>query len=82
MHFFVLLCCALLHSCDNFTIHLYTATLKVIDSFNSNMNIIFIKPTKAWNSIYTFSSCFKRDSNDNQFLFESNHEKTCLGVSD
>ena len=50
-------------------------------SFNSNWNIIFIKPTKALNSICTFSACFKCDSNDNQFLFESNHEKICLGVS-
>ena len=51
-------------------------------SFNSNWNIIFIMPTKAFNSICTFSACFKFDSNDNQFLFESHHEKICLGVSD
>ena len=38
-------------------------------SLNTNWNIIFIKPTKAINSIYTFSACFKCDSNDNQFSF-------------
>ena len=81
---FVLLCYALLHSYDDFTMHLRdTATLKVKDTvFNSNWNIIFITPTKAFNSICTFSACFKFDSNDNQFLFEFHHEKTCLGVSD
>ena len=81
--FGVLLCCALLHSYDDFTMHLFHCNSKSYrHSFNGNWNIIFIKPTKAFNSICTFSACFKCDSNDNQFLFESHHEKTCLGVSD
>ena len=47
---------------------------------NTNWNIIFIKPTKAINSICTFSACFKYDSNDNQFSFVPSSENMLRGL--
>ena len=40
MHCFVLLCCALLHSYKDFTMH--TATLKVIDTFLIATGILYL----------------------------------------
>ena len=95
MHFFLFYCvvpyctammilqCIYTHCNSNSYRHSFDLKgSKLFIIINGNWNIIFIKPTKAFNSICTFSACFKCDSNDNQFLFESHHEKTCLGVYD